>query len=342
MDFRLMQGKGRFRLPVGSKRWLVLVGLACLLLAGFGCAGVVGESPPAGAATAQASGPQVTVFLQLKEAESPSPLWLRVAAVELLQGVEWQALNTAPLVIDTKHLGDGQLLVGRGRVPANSYRSLRFTFESGGVIEPGSRRELAFESQQVEVPFPDFLHLSDRESKTLIITLDAQGSLVEGRLLRPAMAVAPQVDPLVVDLAYVACPQIDTVYLFRTDKNRVIASIGVPGRPTYLDVDAANNRLYVLTEEEAAIKVFEISTSRHLDRIQIPLASQPNFMALSPDKRWAYVLDEAGDYAIRRDIKLGRKNPKMLEVLEGLEEGDRVITSSYDNFGDVEKLVLQH
>ena len=57
---------------------------------------------------------------------------------------------------------------------------------------------------------------------------------------------------------------------------------------------------------------------------------------------WAYVLDEAGDYAIRRDIKLGRMNPKMFEVLEGLEEGDRVITSSYDNFGDVEKLVLQH
>lgn len=56
---------------------------------------------------------------------------------------------------------------------------------------------------------------------------------------------------------------------------------------------------------------------------------------------WAYVLDESGDFAVKKEIKLGRMNPKMFEVLEGLEEGDRVITSSYDNFGDVDKLVLK-
>jgi len=56
--------------------------------------------------------------------------------------------------------------------------------------------------------------------------------------------------------------------------------------------------------------------------------------------RWAYVLDEAGEFAIKRDIRLGQQNPRMFEVLEGLEPGDRVVTSSYDNFGDVDKLVL--
>ncbi|MDZ7363624.1 MAG: HlyD family efflux transporter periplasmic adaptor subunit [candidate division KSB1 bacterium] len=57
--------------------------------------------------------------------------------------------------------------------------------------------------------------------------------------------------------------------------------------------------------------------------------------------QWVYVLDKSGDYATKRSIKLGRQNPQMFEVLEGLEPGERVITSSYDSFGDIDKLVLK-
>ncbi len=53
---------------------------------------------------------------------------------------------------------------------------------------------------------------------------------------------------------------------------------------------------------------------------------------------WVYVAE--GDKAIRRDIKLGRKNTENFEVLEGLKPGDQVITSSYENFGNNEVLVL--
>ena len=57
--------------------------------------------------------------------------------------------------------------------------------------------------------------------------------------------------------------------------------------------------------------------------------------------RWIYVLDPAGETAVRRQIRLGRQNSQFFEVLEGLEEGEQVITSMYDNFGDMERLVLQ-
>ncbi|MCY4545007.1 MAG: HlyD family efflux transporter periplasmic adaptor subunit [Gemmatimonadetes bacterium] len=57
--------------------------------------------------------------------------------------------------------------------------------------------------------------------------------------------------------------------------------------------------------------------------------------------RWIYVLDPAGEFAVRRQIRLGRQNSQYFEVLEGLEEGEQVITSMYDNFGDMERLVLQ-
>jgi HlyD family secretion protein len=56
---------------------------------------------------------------------------------------------------------------------------------------------------------------------------------------------------------------------------------------------------------------------------------------------WVYVIEENGAQAVRRDIRLGRKNPEYFEVTGGLEEGDRVITSSYDHFGDNEVLLLK-
>ncbi|MEZ0541406.1 efflux RND transporter periplasmic adaptor subunit [Fibrella arboris] len=53
---------------------------------------------------------------------------------------------------------------------------------------------------------------------------------------------------------------------------------------------------------------------------------------------WVYVLDNSGKRATKRNITLGRKNPEFYEVLEGLQPGEQVITSSYENFGDNEVL----
>ncbi len=53
---------------------------------------------------------------------------------------------------------------------------------------------------------------------------------------------------------------------------------------------------------------------------------------------WVYVVGEDGKRAAKRSITLGRKNPEYFEVLEGLKPGEKVITSSYENFGDNEVL----
>ncbi len=57
--------------------------------------------------------------------------------------------------------------------------------------------------------------------------------------------------------------------------------------------------------------------------------------------QWVYKVNKSGDYATKTAIKLGRQNPNYFEVLEGLTPGDKVITSSYDTFGDNDKLVLK-
>ena len=56
--------------------------------------------------------------------------------------------------------------------------------------------------------------------------------------------------------------------------------------------------------------------------------------------RWIYVVDETGEKAYRREIRIGRQNPRYYEILDGLAPGEKVITSSYDNFGDNEVLIL--
>lgn len=56
---------------------------------------------------------------------------------------------------------------------------------------------------------------------------------------------------------------------------------------------------------------------------------------------WVYVIDPASGNAVKREIRLGRQNPNFYEVLDGLQPGDVAITSSYDNFGDKDELVLK-
>jgi HlyD family secretion protein len=56
---------------------------------------------------------------------------------------------------------------------------------------------------------------------------------------------------------------------------------------------------------------------------------------------WVYIVDKSEAFATKRQIRLGRKNPEYFEVLEGLQPGEKVITSSYDNFGENDKLILK-
>ncbi len=56
--------------------------------------------------------------------------------------------------------------------------------------------------------------------------------------------------------------------------------------------------------------------------------------------KWIYVVLPEGGKAVKREIRIGRQNPQFYEVLEGLEPGEKVITSGYDNFGENDVLVF--
>ena len=57
--------------------------------------------------------------------------------------------------------------------------------------------------------------------------------------------------------------------------------------------------------------------------------------------QWIFVLSQDGSKAYRRNIRVGRQNPQHYEILEGLEPGERVVTSGYEAFKDNEVLIIK-
>ncbi|MCX6271135.1 MAG: efflux RND transporter periplasmic adaptor subunit [Bacteroidetes bacterium] len=57
--------------------------------------------------------------------------------------------------------------------------------------------------------------------------------------------------------------------------------------------------------------------------------------------QWVFVLDKNGQFAVKRNIKIGKKNPQYYEVTEGLSPGEKVIVSDYTVFGNNDKVELK-
>ena len=56
---------------------------------------------------------------------------------------------------------------------------------------------------------------------------------------------------------------------------------------------------------------------------------------------WVFKVDKDGSIAYKVDVQLGRQNPDYYEVLSGLQPGDKIVTSSYENYGNMQELVLK-
>jgi hypothetical protein len=235
----------------------------------------------------------LSVFLNLSE-PTAEELVLEIGTVEVKTANSWIPLSDSSLRINTKHLGGGQVLIARDMVSTDTYYGIRLQLLYAAVQRDGSEAVLSIPQSKVEMEFPAGLGVKKDDSHSLFVNWDVRGSVGERGVFAPAMKTTMQAIPILSDLLFLACPEIETVYVLRTDKNWVISSLGVPGRPTYLEVDDRANRLYVLTPAEKTIKVIDLITFRIIDEIFITLDFSPSYMFFSADKLYAYVLDERG------------------------------------------------
>ncbi|MBS1509474.1 MAG: HlyD family efflux transporter periplasmic adaptor subunit [Bacteroidetes bacterium] len=56
---------------------------------------------------------------------------------------------------------------------------------------------------------------------------------------------------------------------------------------------------------------------------------------------WIFKVNESGTMAYKVDIMINRQNPEYFEVIQGLKPGDKVVTSSYENYGNMQELILK-
>jgi HlyD family secretion protein len=144
--------------------------------------------------------------------------------------------------------------------------------------------------------------------------------------------------------------EIDEHYIARVNRGLTgecdFASISYPGKIIKIYPEVQNGRFYVDMEFTSGIppqiKIGQTS------RIKLELGESNEALLIprggfyqSTGGQWVYVISEDGSYAYKRDISIGRQNPRFYEVLSGLEVGEKVIASGYDNFGDVDKLILK-
>lgn len=80
-----------------------------------------------------------------------------------------------------------------------------------------------------------------------------------------------------------------------------------------------------------------LQLSEEKNAIQIPRGS----FFQTTGGNWIFVVDESGEFATRRQIRIGNQTPRHYEVLEGLEPGEKVIFSSYEGYEDKDKLIIK-
>lgn len=145
--------------------------------------------------------------------------------------------------------------------------------------------------------------------------------------------------------------QVDEFYLGRVSTGQ-LATFSVSGR----SFEARVSRVYAEVSNNSFAVDFEIegATPESLRRgqsIQLTLVSdegdaaglaiQAGEYVRQSGGNWVFVVSEDGQRALRREIVTGRRNNRAIEVLEGLDEGERIVTSSYASLLDARALEIR-
>jgi len=250
---------------------------------------------------------RLSLFLTLKDPKGPG-VRLELTNLEILADKAWLPVTSAPLKLDSEKIVASQVFLGGRAVPPGSYGRLRFTVtQSSYRLGSGEYQPASTGPDTLELELASPLFIDKDDSQCLFLTWDVLESLERYEKFRPVMTVAPPLRQLFVDLVYVTCPDIDTIFVIRSDKNWVTDSFGVRGHPTYIamDPDPSSQHLYVLASRESRIKVVELNSQRVVDSFSIPLIREASFMTISPDGNWAYVLDKRDSYLSLLDLQSG-------------------------------------
>lgn len=251
-------------------------------------------NPPDSSATSR-----ISFFLNIKKIEGPQ-IKLQLLSVEILQDGLWIPVSLKARELDSKKIGRWQLLLGQKSFKPGTYEKVKLTFSPGVVLTVRGESSVQILAEPVlEIPFPDPFILHRQASEAVFLVWDVDASFAEPKPPQLAFNLSPaQVSPITANQIYIACPDINTIYSASADKKWVDRSFYVAGRPTYIAIDDAGQKLFVLCRDDGDIKILDLVTGSIIDVIELPMTFRPKFMLVDADLTQAYVLDDLGHISV--------------------------------------------
>ena len=223
------------------------------------------------------------------------------------------------------------------------------------------RREITYQAYRNDsISRVNQLRQLDQSERRMMESLDGVGRILDGLVIRAPIAgqvTMPQMEQGeavatgqrlgqvdVVD-SYIVRTPIDELYLDRITTGLTATYRNYQLVIKYIYPTINNGRFEVdmdfVGEPPPGIvrgqsMRLRINLGRSSEQILLPVGG----FYKDTGGNWAFVLTGDGKSAEKQPIRLGRRNTEYYEVTSGLQPGDRVITSSYDNYGDNEVLVL--
>jgi len=254
------------------------------------------------------TGPQLSFFLNLQESEVPD-LQLQLASIEILSAKgDWKVIEASRHNLSAKEIGNRQVFINRSVMQPGNYSRLRLIFEKAfDKTEQGENKPLELLETSVELEIRNPLFFKEGDSMALFLTWDVKQSLPETGGVRPSFQLAPKLKHMLADTAFVACPDINTIFMVRTDKNRVYDSLGVGNRPMYLfRTNRPNDDIvYALPGNAAEVKIMSASANRIVENYRLPMTGKATFMALDSNGTWGYIVDRDRGDILKMEMNSG-------------------------------------
>lgn len=235
----------------------------------------------------------LTTFLTTSgAAEAAGQILIEEIALEVND--VWIGLGLRSGEIDYQQQKGQPLLIGTVAAPLGEHRRLRLK-----ISGLAGKQEL----QTFIVSLPDPLDLRAGNSKCLFIDWQLFTDRPGGAELLPRFTAWGQGQTLGGELLYVACRDLNTIYVVRMDINEVVASFGVPG--PLAEIRIHQRKLYILSTGKRSIFVYDCLSGRLIDQIALPGTISPQHMTLSDDGAFAFITDASSGEVLKLDLDTG-------------------------------------
>lgn len=278
----------------------------------------------------------VSLFFNVNRQDSAQHLNVKIDSIELLVDDLWIPVTSDVTEVNSHNAISVQRFIGRQWIKGRYCRGVRMKVAGATLSRSTGDRTLSVINSETEVMLQNPVLLEADSRKVLLVEWDPEKSVSSAGFDGMALtAYEGGVARITANLAYVACPEIDTVYVVRTDKFQVVSAFAAKGKPSYLTVDPVNKKIYVLSVSLGKILSYDIYTHLPVGEIQIPMANSPFFMTVNNPTQTAYVLDSQGvltsvDLVSGNMLRRNRvgNGPNYLHYIAGIEK--LAVSSTFD------------